>query len=73
MAGGTFVLHVVLCLRHPFQAAVDADHGEGRPTGRDRVEDLLEGFPRQVGGIDAVRVQLSHGGREFAGGLTLII
>jgi len=38
-------------LRHLLQAVVDAVHGEGQPAGRDRVEDLLEGLPGQVGGV----------------------
>ena len=48
-AGGAIVLHVVMDLRHLLQAVVDAVHGEGQPAGRDRVEDLLEGLPGQVG------------------------
>ena len=48
LAGGAVVLHVVVGLRHLLQAVVDAVHGEGQPTGRDRVEDLLEGLPGQA-------------------------
>ena len=51
LAGGAVVLHVVVGLRHLLQAVVDAVCGEGQPAGRDRVEDLLEGLPGQVGGV----------------------
>jgi hypothetical protein len=51
LAGGAIVLHVVVGLWHLLQAFVDAVHGEGQPAGRDRVEDLLEGLPGQVGGV----------------------
>ena len=51
LAGGAVVLHVVVGLRHLLQAVVDAVHGEGQLAGRDRVEDLLEGLPGQVGGV----------------------
>src|SRR5215813_10472225 len=51
LAGGAVVLHVVVGLRHLPQAVVDAAHGEVQTAGRDRVEDLLEGLPGQVGGV----------------------
>ena len=54
LAGGAVVLHVVVGLLHLFQAVVDTVHGEGQPAGRDRVEDLLEGLRRQVGGVAEV-------------------
>ena len=51
LAGGAVVLDVVVGLWHLLQAVVDAVHGEGQPAGRDRVEDLAEGLPGQVGGV----------------------
>jgi hypothetical protein len=57
LAGGAVVLHVVVSLRHLLQAVVDAVYGEGQPAGRDRVEDVLEGLPGQVGGVAEVARQ----------------
>src|SRR5215471_9998536 len=57
LAGGAVVLHVVVSLRDLLQAVVDAVHGEGQPTGGDRVQDLLEGLPGQVGGVAEVAGQ----------------
>ncbi len=57
LAGGAVVLHVVVGLRHLLQAVVDAVRGEGQPAARDRVEDLLEGLPGQVGGVAEVARQ----------------
>jgi hypothetical protein len=57
LAGGAVVLHVAVGLWHLLQAVVDAVHGKGQPAGHDRVEDLLEGLPRQVGGVAEVARQ----------------
>ncbi len=57
LAGGAVMLHVVVGLPHLLQAVVDAVHGEGQPAGRDRADDVLEGVPRQVGGVPGVARQ----------------
>src|ERR1700722_6326687 len=57
LAGGAVVLHVVVGQRHLLQAVVDAVYRERQLAGHDRVEDLLEGLPRQVGGVAEVARQ----------------
>ena len=63
LAGGAVVLHVVVSLRHLLQAVVDTVHGKAQPAGTDRVEDLLESLPRQIGGVAEVARQ-AHASRQ---------
>jgi hypothetical protein len=65
LADGAVMLHVLVGLRHLLQAVVDAVHGEGQPAGRDRVEGLLEGLPRQVGGVAEVAACRARSIRVF--------
>src|SRR5262249_32765501 len=68
LAGGAVVLHVVVGLWHLLQAVVDAVQREGQSAGRDRVEDLLEGLPGQVGGVAGVARQAHTFRQVLVGG-----